>query len=34
MRVMFTYCNDTVGNMDIGDEDGDGDESLVRTTNP
>lgn len=32
MMVTFTYRNDTVDDMDIGDEDGDG--SPVRTTNP
>ena len=34
MMVTFTYRNDTVDDMDIGDEDGDGDGSPVRTTNP
>ena len=34
MMVTFTYRNDTVEDMDIGDEDGDGDGSPVRTTNP
>lgn len=32
--VTFTYRNDTVEDMDIGDEDGDGDRSPVRITNP
>ena len=34
MMVTFTYRNDTVDDVDIGDEDGDGDGSPVRTTNP
>jgi len=34
MMVTFTYRNDTVDDMDIGDEDGDGDGSPVRATNP
>jgi len=34
MMVTFTYRNDTVEDMDIGDEDGDGGGSPVRTTNP
>ena len=34
MMVTFTYRNDTVEDMDLGDEDGDGDGSPVRTTNP
>ena len=34
MMVTFTYRNDTVDDMDIGDDDGDGDGSPVRTTNP
>jgi hypothetical protein len=34
MMVTFTYRNDTVDDMDTGDEDGDGDGPPVRTTNP
>ena len=34
MMVTFTYRNDTADDVDIGDEDGDGDGSPVRTTNP
>ena len=34
MMVTFTYRNDTVDDADIGDEDGDGDGSPVRNTNP
>jgi len=34
MMVTFTYRNDTVDDMDIGDEGGEGDGSPVRTTNP
>ena len=34
MMVTFTYRNDTVDDVDLGDEDGDGDGSPVRTTNP
>lgn len=33
MMVTFTYRNDTVDDVDIGDEDGDGDGSPIRTTN-
>jgi hypothetical protein len=32
MMVTFTYRNEAVDDMDVGDEDGDG--SPVRTTNP
>jgi len=34
MMVTFTYRNDTADDVDIGDEDGDGDGSPVRTVNP
>ena len=32
--VTFTYRNDTVNDMDIGDEDGDGDGSPVQPRTP
>ena len=34
MMVTFTYRNDTVDDVDMGDENGAGDGSPVRTTNP
>ena len=34
MMVTFTYRNDTADDVDIGDEDGEGDGSPVRTPNP
>jgi len=34
MMVAFTYRDDEVDDMDIGDEDGDSDGSLVLTMNP
>lgn len=34
MMVTFTYRNDTVDDVDIGDEDGDGNPSPPRTPNP
>lgn len=34
MMVTFTYRNDTVDDMDIGDEDGGGQGSPIRTVNP
>jgi hypothetical protein len=34
MMVTFTYRNDTADDIDIGDEEGDGDGSPVRTANP
>lgn len=34
MMVTFTYRNDTVEDIDLGDEDGAGDGSPVRSTNP
>ena len=34
MMMTSAYRNDTVDDMDIGDDDGDGDGPPIRTTNP